>query len=62
MSKEIWQADSEDVEAIVDGRHPDPFAFLGLHQIDGQWVLRAFIPHAEMVSAPIASTAPSWGI
>ncbi|WP_244488264.1 1,4-alpha-glucan branching protein GlgB [Devosia sp. Root436] len=51
MSKEDWQADAREVEAIVNGRHPNPFAFLGLHEVGGQWVLRAFIPHAELVSA-----------
>ncbi|WP_284388023.1 1,4-alpha-glucan branching protein GlgB [Devosia yakushimensis] len=51
VTKEIWQADTGDVEAIVNGRHPDPFAFLGLQEAGGAWVLRAFIPHAEMVTA-----------
>jgi len=35
----------------VNGRHANPFAFLGLHQVDEQWVLRTFIPHAESVTA-----------
>ena len=51
MSKEIWQADSAEVEAVVAGRHANPFGFLGLQQIGDVWVLRAFIPHAEMVTA-----------
>ncbi|MEO9298328.1 1,4-alpha-glucan branching protein GlgB [Devosia alba] len=51
MSKEDWQADSAEVEAIVSGRHPNPFGFLGLQEVRGQWVLRAFIPHAELLSA-----------
>lgn len=51
MSKEDWQADSAEVEAIVSGRHPNPFGFLGLQEVRGQWVLRAFIPHAEVLSA-----------
>ncbi|MDB5613256.1 MAG: glgB, partial [Devosia sp.] len=51
MTKEDWQADSQDVEAVVNGRHANPFAFLGLHEVAGQWVLRAFIPHADSVSA-----------
>lgn len=51
MTKEDWQADSAEVEAIVSGRHPNPFGFLGLQEVYGQWVLRAFIPHAEVLSA-----------
>ena len=48
---ESWQADPLVVEAIVTGQDSDPFAVLGLQQIDGIWVLRAFIPHANGVSA-----------
>ncbi|WP_375452723.1 1,4-alpha-glucan branching protein GlgB [uncultured Devosia sp.] len=51
MSKETWQADSTEVEAVVGGRHANPFGFLGLQQVGDGWVLRAFIPHAEMVTA-----------
>jgi 1,4-alpha-glucan branching enzyme len=51
VSKASWQAESQDVEAIVGGRHANPFAVLGLHEADGQWVARTFIPHAEAVFA-----------
>ncbi|WDR05290.1 1,4-alpha-glucan branching protein GlgB [Devosia rhodophyticola] len=51
MSKESWQAESAEVEAIVNGRHGDPFAFLGLQQVGEHFVLRAFVPHAEMLTA-----------
>jgi len=51
VTKVNWQADAREVEAIVNGSHANPFAFLGLHQIDGEWVLRAFIPHAETLTA-----------
>ena len=51
MTKESWQADSREVEAVVAGRHANPFAFLGLQEVNGQWLLRAFIPHAEFVDA-----------
>jgi 1,4-alpha-glucan branching enzyme len=37
------------VDAIVDGRHDDPFSVLGIHEVDGAWVVRAFIPGAESV-------------
>ena len=51
MSKESWQAEESDIKAIVAGRHSDPFGILGLHEVDGVWVARTFIPHAETVSA-----------
>lgn len=51
MTKSKWQADDKDVRAIVAGGHSDPFGILGLHEIDGVWVARTFIPHAESVSA-----------
>jgi 1,4-alpha-glucan branching enzyme len=51
VTKDKWQADAREVEAIVNGSHANPFAFLGLHQIHGEWVMRAFIPHAETLTA-----------
>ncbi|MBL8593162.1 MAG: 1,4-alpha-glucan branching enzyme, partial [Devosia sp.] len=51
MTKSKWQAADSDVRAIVAGRHSDPFGILGLHEVDGAWVARTFIPHAESVSA-----------
>jgi 1,4-alpha-glucan branching enzyme len=40
-----------DVEAIVSGRHGDPFSVLGAHQAGGRLVARCFVPHAEFVTA-----------
>ncbi len=39
------------IEAVVEGRHDDPFAVLGPHETDGRIVLRAFVPGAERVDA-----------
>ncbi len=39
------------IEAIVEGRHGDPFAVLGLHEADGALVVRAFVPGADAVDA-----------
>ena len=41
------------IDAIVEGRHADPFAVLGLHDISGTTVVRAFVPTAETVDAII---------
>jgi len=51
VSKQKWQADEKAVQAIVGGQHPDPFSVLGLHEIDGKWFARAFVPHAETLEA-----------
>ena len=39
------------IEAIVEGRHGDPFAVLGPHEVDGATVVRAFVPGADTVDA-----------
>ena len=39
------------IDAVVEGRHGDPFAVLGLHEDDGTLVLRAFVPGAESLDA-----------
>ncbi|MBL8581312.1 MAG: 1,4-alpha-glucan branching enzyme, partial [Rhizobiaceae bacterium] len=44
-------AAQSDVDAIVAGRHSNPFAVLGLQEADGVLVARCFIPHAEFVTA-----------
>ena len=33
------------------GNSANPFGILGLHEVDGKWVARTFIPHAETVVA-----------
>jgi 1,4-alpha-glucan branching enzyme len=45
------RASDADVKAIVNGQHADPFSVLGLHEVDGRWIARTFIPHAEAVTA-----------
>jgi 1,4-alpha-glucan branching enzyme len=39
------------VEALVGGRHGDPFSLLGPHRTGDGWVLRAFLPGASAVAA-----------
>jgi 1,4-alpha-glucan branching enzyme len=36
--------------AVVEGRHPDPFHYLGLHAEDGGPVVRVFLPEAADVA------------
>jgi 1,4-alpha-glucan branching enzyme len=48
-------ASDDDVSAIVEARHPDPFAVLGLHRATPGatrgFMIRAFVPGAETVVA-----------
>ena len=37
--------------AIIEGRHSDPFHYLGLHPEGGKSVVRAFLPEAADVEA-----------
>ncbi len=39
----------EEIEAIVAGRHGNPFGVLGLHQDGKNWVARCFVPGAGSV-------------
>src|SRR3979490_824392 len=42
---------SPEAYAIVEGRHSDPFHYLGLHSEGGKTVVRAFLPEASRVDA-----------
>ena len=42
---------SAEAYAIVEGRHSDPFHYLGLHDEGGRTVVRAFLPEASNVEA-----------
>ncbi len=46
-----WRLAQAAVDAIVEGRHGDPFAVLGMHGTGSDIVIRAFVPGAEHVSA-----------
>ena len=42
---------SAEAYAIIEGRHTDPFRYLGLHTEGGRNVVRAFLPEARNVEA-----------
>jgi 1,4-alpha-glucan branching enzyme len=46
-----WRASQADIDAIVGARHGDPFALLGPHRTVSGFVIRAFVPHAETLTA-----------
>src|SRR3954451_15149369 len=37
--------------AVIEGRHTDPFSYLGLHEENGQRIVRTFLPGADRVDA-----------
>ena len=41
-----WGAAAEDIAALLQARHADPFAILGPHRIGARTVLRALLPGA----------------
>ena len=42
------------IDAIVEGRHGDPFSVLGLHDVAGATMLRAYVPGADTLDAVAA--------
>lgn len=54
MAEAKWKTSAPEIEAIVSGRHSDPFKVLGLHASGKSWIARAFIPGAENVVAQTA--------
>jgi 1,4-alpha-glucan branching enzyme len=47
---------SAEVEAVVNARHGDPFAFLGMHQSSAGLYVRVFLPDAESVAVVESAT------
>ena len=51
MAEPKWKANGPEIEAIIHGRHADPFKVLGLHASGKSWIARAFVPGAETIIA-----------
>ena len=59
MAQATFPASDEDVAAIVQARHPDSFAVLGLHDTAAGPAVRAFVPGAQRLSVlPDGEEAP----
>ena len=43
--------DPSDLHRLISGTHHDPHAILGAHEYGEQTVIRAFRPHAKVVTA-----------
>ncbi|OYX83363.1 MAG: 1,4-alpha-glucan branching enzyme, partial [Azorhizobium sp. 35-67-5] len=48
--------DQDALAALVEGRHGDPFGFLGPHQVNGSTVVRTFQPGAKTLEIVEAGT------
>ncbi len=51
MAEAKWNTSGPEIQAIVDGKHADPFKVLGLHRIGKNWVARCFVPGSDIVHA-----------
>ncbi|MCB1972585.1 MAG: 1,4-alpha-glucan branching enzyme, partial [Geminicoccaceae bacterium] len=60
MAGPDWKTSSAEIEAIVAGRHGDPFKVLGVHDVGGNWIARAYVPGALTLEA-IGSDGKSLG-
>ncbi len=47
MADPEWKTSEAEIDAVVSGRHGDPFRLLGLHQSGKTWIVRAFVPGAQ---------------
>ncbi|MEM9604144.1 MAG: 1,4-alpha-glucan branching protein GlgB [Pseudomonadota bacterium] len=43
------RADQSDIDALAQGRHADPFSWLGCHATEAGWAIRTLMPGAERV-------------
>ena len=51
---------SPEAVAVIEGRHADPFRYLGPHVESGRPVLRVFLPDAREVIGDLATTADEY--
>ena len=50
MAKQpTWAASASDIEAVISGAHRNPFGLLGLHKSGKEWIVRAFVPGADLL-------------
>ncbi len=47
MAGPEWKISEAEIEAIIGGRHGNPFGILGLHEAGKSFVARAYVPGAE---------------
>ena len=55
LEKTAQKLSQNDLRLILEAKHHDAFAFLGMHQEHKQHVFRAFLPYAESVSLKVGA-------
>src|SRR5262245_9331745 len=60
LSNSLPTIDDGALHAILEARHGDPFAVLGLHQSGEQLVVRVFRPDARAVTVRSIENRRSW--
>src|SRR5258708_21965105 len=55
-AKRDAQLDAQ-IDALLAGRHADPFALLGPHPVSGGWAVRVFLPWAAAASISLKGAA-----
>jgi len=50
MAEAKWKTSGPEIQAIIDGRHADPFKIMGLHKLGKGFIARAFVPGADILS------------
>jgi 1,4-alpha-glucan branching enzyme len=58
MAQSDWKTAGPEAEAIIAGRHGDPFKVLGIHKTGRHWIARAFVPGADTLSVTTLDGAP----
>jgi 1,4-alpha-glucan branching enzyme len=59
MAERDWKTSAAEIEAIVAGRHDDPFRVLGLHKVGKSWVARAYVPGARSLAVSTLDGMPA---
>jgi len=50
MAEAKWKTSGPEIQAIIDGRHADPFRILGLHETEDGFIARAYVPGADIIT------------
>ena len=58
MAEPAWKTNNAEIEAIIAGRHGDPFKLLGLHGVGKDWIARAYVPGAAKLTAATLEGKP----
>ena len=52
----------DDYFPLIESRHSDPFRILGLHEVDGKWIARAWLPCAVKIEIVSEEGSQRWNL